>query len=1087
MSDSEDSTVTYTEEPEQAPPLPVFVPKPVYPEFMPAEDELLLAEEKPLPDVASPTADSPGYVPKSDPKEDPEEDDEEDPEEDPADYPVDGEDDGDDEDKSFDDDEDDDVDIEGDEEEEHPAPADSIAVALPVVDHAPSAEETKSFENELAATPPPYPAYCVTARMSVRDETPISLPSREEVERLLALPSPSSSPLSPWSGTTVRDTTTLPILLLTPSPPLLLPSTDRRANVREACLPPPKRLCFAFGPGYEVGKSSSAPTARPDGDFRRYYVFIATLDDEIMRDPERDVGYGIIDTWDEMLMGMPGAPTTDETEDRRAHSRTARLMKIKARMSREAWGRSMDASDLACTKVMASRTQAMIDQGVTAALAARDAIRSTNGEDNHNSGTGVRINETISNDVAYAMTWTELKKKMTDKYYPRTKIKKLEVELWNLKVKENKRNQDNNQQQQPQNKRQNTGKAYAAGTGYFKSESPKLKNNSNRGNPAGNVNAPVKVYAVGHAGTNLDSNVVTGTFLLNNHYASILFDTGADRSFVSTAFSSQIDITPIALDHYYDIELVDGRIIRLNTILRGCTLNILNHPFNIDLTPVELGSFDFIIGMDWLVKYQAIIVCTEKIVRIPWGNETLIVHGDRSNWENMSRLTGTLSIGAFQNERVVRGTERTIQQGLYKTQFLTLGSFSLVCQKEGWIIQMCIDYRELNKLTVKNRYPLPRIDDLFDQLQGSSVQFLGYVIDSQGIYVDLAKIKSIKDWESPKTPTEIRQFLGLVGYYRRFIKGFLKIAKLMSKLTQKGVKFDWGDKQEAAFQLLKQKLCSAPIMALPEGREDFLVYCDASHKGLGVVLMQREKIRYHPGKANVVADALSRKELSKPLRVRALVMTISLDLPKKILNAQTKARKLENITNEDVGGMFLENSKDPEKFRMKKLEPRADGTICFNGRSWFPCYGDLRTMIMHESHKLKYSIHSGSNKMYQDMKKLYWWPNMKANITTYVSKCLICAKVKAEHQRPSGLLVQPDIPQWMWDNITMNYVTKLPKSSQGYDTIWVIIDRLTKSAIFVPMRETDPMEKLARMYLNVWSQGMESLFQSFVIATRGSH
>ncbi|GJT53023.1 putative reverse transcriptase domain-containing protein [Tanacetum coccineum] len=174
--------------------------------------------------------------------------------------------------------------------------------------------------------------------------------------------------------------------------------------------------------------------------------------------------------------------------------------------------------------------------------------------------------------------------------------------------------------------------------GYFKRECPKLKNNNNRGNQVGGGNAPAKVYAVGHVGTNPDSNIVTGTFLLNNHYASILFDTGADRSFVSTAFSSQIDITPNALDHYYDVELADGRIIRLNTILRGCTLNILNHPFNIDLMPIELGSFDAIIGMDWLVKYQAIIVCAEKIIRIPWGNETLIVHGDGSNRGNEARL-----------------------------------------------------------------------------------------------------------------------------------------------------------------------------------------------------------------------------------------------------------------------------------------------------------------------------------------------------------------------------------------------------------------------------------------------------------------
>nr|GEZ05741.1 putative reverse transcriptase domain-containing protein [Tanacetum cinerariifolium] len=297
-----------------------------------------------------------------------------------------------------------------------------------------------------------------------------------------------------------------------------------------------------------------------------------------------------------------------------------------------------------------------------------------------------------------------------------------------------------------------------------------------------------------------------------------------------------------------------------------------------------------------------------------------------------------------------------------------------------------------------------------------------------------------------------------------------------------------------------------------EGSEDFIVYCDASIKGLGAVLIQREKliayashqlkiheenytthdlelgavvfalkiwrhylygtkcmvftdhnslqhilyqkelnmrqrrwlellsdydyeICYHLGKANVVADALSRKE-QEPLRVRALVMTISLDLPKQILNAQTEACKPENIKNEDVGGM-----------------------------SWLPCYVDLRTVIMHESHKSKNSVHPGSDKMYQDMKKLYWWPNIKADIATYVSKCLTCSKVKAEHQRPLGLLVQPKIPERKWDNITMNFVTKLPKSSQGYDTIWVIVDRLTKSAIFTLMRETDPIDKLARMYL----------------------
>nr|GEY53103.1 putative reverse transcriptase domain-containing protein [Tanacetum cinerariifolium] len=356
------------------------------------------------------------------------------------------------------------------------------------------------------------------------------------------------------------------------------------------------------------------------------------------------------------------------------------------------------------------------------------------------------------------------------------------------------------------------------------------------------------------------------------------------------------------------------------------------------------------------------------------------------------------------------------------------------------------------------------------------VQFLGHVIDNQGIHVDPAKVESIKDWASPKTPTEIRQFLGLAGYYQRFIEGFSKIAKSMTKLTQKGIKFNWGS-------------------------EDFVVYCDASHKGLGAVLMQREKViayasrqlkvhaqnytthdlelgsvvfalkiwrhylygtkctvfidhkslqhildqkklnmrqrrwlellsdydcdvRYHPGKANIVADALSRKERIEPLWVRALVMTIGLDLPRQILEAQIEALKPENLEKEDVGGMIR---RDIPK---EKLEPRADGTLCLNGRSWLPCYDDLRFVIMHESHKSKYSIHPDSDKMYQDIKKLYWWPNMKANITTYVIKCLTCARVNAEHQRPSGLLVLPTIPEWKWDNIMMDFITKLPKSLQ---------------------------------------------------------
>ncbi|GJR50769.1 putative reverse transcriptase domain-containing protein [Tanacetum coccineum] len=187
-------------------------------------------------------------------------------------------------------------------------------------------------------------------------------------------------------------------------------------------------------------------------------------------------------------------------------------------------------------------------------------------------------------------------------------------------------NNNNNNRNNNNNNQQGNGCFECGAQGHFKRNCPKL-NNNDRGNQAGNDRAPAKVYVVGNAGANPD-NVVAGTFLLNNRYAYILFDTGADRSFVSTTFSSQIDITPSTLDHYYDVELADGRIIGVNTILMGCTLNFRNHPFNINLMPVEMGSFDVIIGMDWLSKYSAVIDCAKKIVRIPSGSEILIVRGD---------------------------------------------------------------------------------------------------------------------------------------------------------------------------------------------------------------------------------------------------------------------------------------------------------------------------------------------------------------------------------------------------------------------------------------------------------------------------
>nr|GEW93076.1 putative reverse transcriptase domain-containing protein [Tanacetum cinerariifolium] len=331
-----------------------------------------------------------------------------------------------------------------------------------------------------------------------------------------------------------------------------------------------------------------------------------------------------------------------------------------------------------------------------------------------------------------------------------------------------------------------------------------------------------------------------------------------------------------------------------------------------------------------------------------------------------------------------------------------------------------------------------------------SVQFLGHVIDRSGVHVDPAKIEAIKNWVAPTTPTKVRNFL------------------------------DW--------------------LALPEGTKDFVVYCNASLKGYGAVLMQRMmviayasrqlkvheenytthdlvlgavkelnlrqqkwikllsdydyEIRYHPGKANVVAYALIRKERNNPLRVRALMMTVHNDLPKQIREAQEEAMKRENVKAENLGRLIKQI-----------FEFRPDGTCCFGNHVWLPRFGGLRDLVMHESHKSWYSIHPGSDKMYQDLKLLYWWPNMKADIATYVSKCLTCAKVKVEHHKPSGMLQQPEILVWKWERIAMDFVSGLPITSSGYDTIWVITDQLTKSAHFLLMKKKASMEKLTLLYL----------------------
>ncbi|KAJ9544262.1 hypothetical protein OSB04_023969 [Centaurea solstitialis] len=862
---------------------------------------------------------------------------------------------------------------------------------------------------------------------------------------------------------------------------------------------------------------------------------------------------------------------------------------------------------------------------------------------------------------------------------------------------------------------------------HYRNDCPKLNQRpyANRVQPANQANqatqanqgnrgglARGRAFVIGAEEAKQNPDVVTGTFLLNNYPATVLFDSGADRSFVSLEFRPKINKKSLNLKEDHIIEYSNGEVVKADKIIRKCTLGLSGKDFSIDLIPIKIGSFDIIVGMDWMSKHRATICCAEKIVTIALPDGRFLeVYGDKPKRDikivSFTKMRNHLRkecvafmahvvdksakekqiqdipivrdfpevfpeelpglppqrqvefhidiipgagpvarspyrLAPSEMQELSNQLQELLDKGFIRPSSSPWGAPVLFVKKKDGSFRMCIDYRELNKITIKNRYPLPRIDDLFDQLQGATyfskidlrsgyhqmrvreediaktafrtryghyeflvmpfgltnapavfmdlmnrvcrpyldkfvivfiddiliysqskedheqhlrlvlellkaeklyakfskcefwireVHFLGHVVNEEGIHVDPAKIEAVKKWEAPKTPTEIRQFLGLAGYYRRFIANFSKIAQPLTTLTQKDKKFVWGEKQEEAFQLLKHKLCNAPILALPEGTDNFVVYCDASHQGLGCVLMQNEKviayasrqlkvheknytthdlelgavvfalkiwrhylygtkctiftdhkslqhildqkmlnmrqrrwvellsdydceIKYHPGKANVVADALSRKERVKPTRARAMGVLVQTSLKSQILEAQREALMTDNIKKETLHGVE------------KEFEKKGDGVCYFKGRIWIPSVEQLRKMIMDEAHQSKYSIHPGSDKMYKGLKEHYWWPGMKRDIATYVSKCLTCAKVKAEHQKPSGLLQQPEIPEWKWEQISMDFVTKLPKTKKGHDTIWVIVDRLTKSAHFLPIKETYSIDKLARLYVD---------------------
>nr|GEV02087.1 hypothetical protein [Tanacetum cinerariifolium] len=412
-------------------------------------------------------------------------------------------------------------------------------------------------------------------------------------------------------------------------------------------------------------------------------------------------------------------------------------------------------------------------------------------------------------------------------------------------------------------------------------------------------------------------------------------------------------IEPSELGFKYEIEIASEKLVKIDKVIKSCKLEIEGHVFDIDLVPFGHGSFDLIIG-ERLEEKVRLLEIKFRIELIP-GAVPIVKSPYRLAPSELEELLGQLK--ELQDKGFIRPSSSLWGHRPYLDKFVIVF-----------------------------------IDAILIYSREEHVEHLRHVINGNGIHVDPSKIEDVKNWKAPRTLTKCKTF-------------------------------DWGEEQELKFQTLKDKLCNAPVLALLDRPKDLVVYCDASRIGLGCVLMQRGKkelnmrhrrwielfsdydceIRYHPGKANVVADALSRKERVNPKRVRAMRLQKGLD---------------------------------------EMIKERNNGTLYYLDRIWVPLKGDVRTLIMDEAHKSKYSVHRGADKMYYDLRDRYWWHGMKKDTDEYVSKCLTCLKVKAEHQRPSGLLQQPEIPVWKWEGIAMDFVTKLPRTSSGHDTIWSMQEAL---------------------------------------------
>nr|CAH68019.1 H0807C06-H0308C08.6 [Oryza sativa] len=827
--------------------------------------------------------------------------------------------------------------------------------------------------------------------------------------------------------------------------------------------------------------------------------------------------------------------------------------------------------------------------------------------------------------------------------------------------------------------------------GHYADKCPKPRRVKNAPAP-NNSNVPAPKARVNHVAAAEAQNapdVVLGTFPVNSIPATVLFDSGATHSFLSKSFASNLGMEVVSLGRPLLVN-TPGNQVFSTQYCPSATIEIEEVPFPSSLNLLESKDLDVILGMDWLSRHRGVIDCANRKVTLTSSNGETVsffvsspkYHGVNLNQVALQEIPivqdypdvfpedlpgmppkrdiefridlvpGTNPIhkrpcrmAANELVEVKRQVDDLLQKGYIRPSTSPWGAPVIFVEKKDHTQRMCVDYRALNEVTIKNKYPLPRIDDLFDQLEGatvfskidlrsgyhqlrireeeipktafttrlfhesdeqvfmeyldkfvvvfiddiliysktkeeheehlrlaleklrehqlyakfskcefwlSEVKFLGHVISSGGVAVDPSYVESVLSWKQPKTVSEIRSFLGLAGYYRRFIENFSKIARPMTRLLQKEVKYKWTEDCERSFQELKKRLVTAPVLILPDSRKGFQVYCDASRHGLGCVLMQEGKvvayasrqlrphennypthdlelaavvhalkiwrhylfgnrtevytdhkslkyiftqpdlnmrqrrwlelikdydmeIHYHPGKANVVADALSRKSYCNMSEGRRLPWELCQEFEKLNLGIVSQGFVAALEAQPTLFDQVREAQvNDPDIQEIKKNMKRGkaigyvedeQGTVWLGERICVPENKELKNTIMKEAHETLYSIHPGSTKMYQDLKQQFWWASMRREIAEYVALCDVCQRVKAEHQKPAGLLQPLKIPEWKWEEIGMDFITGLPRTSAGHDSIWVVVDRLTKVAHFIPVKTTYTGNKLAELYM----------------------